>query len=94
MSAWEYLGFSRVGGVDLKKKLLKNLTTFLFSVDQIDLPSSPKALKRQFCRQNFEKQARKAAFLGSFWLILIKKNCAFFGAHFPLKINILAPQTP
>ena len=85
--------FSSGGGRGFKKKFLKNLTTFLFSVDQIDLSSSPKALKRPFRRQNFDKQPKKAACLGTFWLTFIEKNRAFHGAHSPLKINILAPQT-
>ena len=75
------------------KKTSEKFDDFLFSVDQIDFPSCPKALKRQFRRQNFEKQARKAAFLGTFGYYLSKK-LRFFGAHSPLKINILAPQTP
>ena len=42
----------------------------------------------------FRKKSRpKRAFLGTFWKSLTEK-LHFFGAHYHLKINILAPKTP
>ena len=39
------------------------------------------------CRQNFEKQQAKKAFLGTFWIFLTKK-LRFFGTRSPLKFDI------
>ena len=85
--------FSRGGRIF--KKFSKILTTFLFFfwVDQIDLPSSPRAVKipcfgQIFCAAgNFlkKKNRSKTPFLGTFWKILTKKT-RFFGARSPSKL--------
>ena len=88
------LGFSRRGGGGMGSKNFKHF------VDQIDLPSSPKALQRLCFGQKLsaafkilKKQAKKGIFR-HFLKNFDQKNRVFSVRAPPLKYYILAPKAP
>ena len=72
LSAGADPGFSRAGGGADFQKIFENFDDLFFLVDQIDFPSSPKAVKRPcfgqiFCAAGiFLKKQVKKAVLGTF----------------------------
>ena len=90
------LGFSR-GRADFQK-ILENFDNLFFKVDQIDFPSSPKAVKRPCFGQIFsgavnflEKQVKTAVF-GHFLEIFDQKT-RFFGARSPSKLVYIGTES-